>query len=389
MSVDGSVADGWEPVADVLEQSLADGLDRGAAVAVYRDGVPVVDVWGGIADASANRPWERDTVACVFSSTKGMTALCAHLLIERGELDLDAPVAQYWPEFAGGGKQNLKVRWVLTHQAGLLALDADLTLDDVRAVQPVRQAIEGQAPLWEPGTQLGYHAATFGFLVGELVRRVTGKTLGRFFADEIAAPLGLRSWIGLPEAEAVDLAVLEASSLPAGMRELLENLPADHPMAVMVKAITLGSAFPFTLVDGEDGGFNDRRVLAIELGSAGMVTDARSLARVYAATVSEVDGVRLLTEASAAACAPMHTSDTPVFGTPPEFVGVGPRTLDFGLGFIGGEYLGPSSFGHKGAGGSLAFADLDERIGFAYVMNRMDEDANRAQKVVEAVRTCL
>ena len=386
-AVDGTVAPGWEPVADALGKSLAGGADTGAAVAVYRDGAPVVDVWGGLADAGRNRLWQRDTVACVFSSTKGMTALCAHLLVQRGLLDLDAPVAKYWPAFADAGKEDLLVRWLLTHQAGLAFLDTDLSLDDVRAVGPVVRAIERQRPAWEPGTQLGYHAMTFGFLVGEVVRRITGKTLGAFFAEEVAAPLALNAWIGLPEEASVDLAVLEATEMPPPIVDALLGADPESPMGQMVRAITLGSAFPFTLVTGERGGFNDRAILALELGSAGMVTDARSLARAYAAAVNDVDGVRLLTDESAARCIPLQTTDTPVYGTPPD--SAGPRALDFGLGFIDCEMLGPASFGHKGAGGSLGFADLDARLSFAYVPNRLDEAANRAQALVAAVRSCL
>ena len=379
--MDGLVADGWSGVAEAFRESLAGDDGAGSALCVYVDGQPVVDVWDG--DAAADRPWQRNTTACVFSATKGISALCVHLLVQRGLLDLDAPVARYWPEFAGGGKQELKVRWILTHQAGLMLLDPSFTLDDVIAVQPVLRAVEAQHPMWKPGTQHGYHALTYGFLVGELVRRVTGQTLGRFFSEEMAGPLQLNAHLGLPVEANVDVAELEA--VP-GESELLATLVAsdpDGPIAQFVKVLTLGGAFSLRMADD----FNDRRVLAVELPAANLVSDARSLARVYAATVSEVDGVRLLKDDMAAECAPVRTSDTPVFGSPPD----APRTLDFGLGFLSRPLLGSASFGHPGASGALGFADLTHRVGFGFVPRLMRPEGGdpRAPSLVEAVRRAL
>ena len=191
MDIEGFVASGWERVRDAFERNFETAHELGAAVAVYRHGECVVDLWGGVADARSNAAWERDTVVPVFSTTKGAAATCAHMLVERGQLDLDAPVATYWPEFAAAGKEQVPVRWLLTHQVGLPYADTDLTFDDLRAGEPVVRALEQQAPIWEPGTHVGYHAVTFGHLVGELVRRITGKTLGTFFAEEVVQPLGL------------------------------------------------------------------------------------------------------------------------------------------------------------------------------------------------------
>ena len=256
----GLTAPGWEAVAEAFADNFELHGEVGAACCVYLDGQPVVDLWGGTADRRSRRPWDEDTVAVVFSVTKGATALCAHMLAERGELDLDAPVAQYWPEFAAEGKDDVRVRWLLSHQAGLPVVDTPLTLEEACAWEPVIRALERQQPLWEPGTQQSYHAVTYGFLVGEVVRRVAGTTLGRFFAEEVAAPLGLSAWIGLPEeieprvahldldtAELdwdalLDAMLANVAPVPTGAREMLETLWAD-PDSVNARASTLGNAF--------------------------------------------------------------------------------------------------------------------------------------------------
>jgi CubicO group peptidase (beta-lactamase class C family) len=383
--VQGSVAAGWEPVRGAFARNLEEGLETGAAVAVYHNGRAVVDLWGGVADSRTGRRWNRDTVACVFSTTKGITAIAAHLLVQRGQLDLDAPVARYWPEFAQAGKQGVPVRWLLTHQVGLPFVDTDLTLEDLRALTPVVEALAAQRPHWESGSAHGYHAVTFGHLVGELVRRVSGRSLPVFLAEEVFTPLSANSVLALPESATPDLAFLDAAPEPPDPVEVFGE--AAIPLIERFRrSISLGAALPSRLVTGEPGDFNDRRVLAAELGGSGLVSDARSLARVYAATVSDVDGVRLLSDATAAECVPLRTDDVPPFGMPaPATDGSG-----FALGFIGGPKLGPSSFGHPGAGGSLAFADVDARLSFAFVMNRMANDPDpRAGRLVEAVRHCL
>ena len=385
MTVEGFTAPGWSGVAQAFRSTLEHDEGAGAALCVFVDGQPVVDLWGGDVE-TGGRAWQRDTATCVFSATKGVAALCVHLLVQRGLLDLEEPVATYWPEFAGGGKGDLKVRWVLSHQAGLLGLDDDFTLDDVEELEPVLRALERQAPLWEPGTQHGYHALTFGFLVGELVRRVTGQSLGRFFQEQIVGPLRVNAWIGLPLDATVDVAVLDQVAIEGPDLADLVALDPTGAFAQFARVLTLGGAFPLSMVDAV-GGFNDRRVLAIELPAANLVTDARSLARVYAAAVSDVDGVRLLSDETAASCLPLQTSETPVFGTPAD----APRTLDFSLGFLHRPLLGSSSFGHPGASGSLGFADLDRRLGFGYVprLMRPEGDDLRVPQLLDAVRKAL
>ncbi len=376
----------------------------GAAVSVYADGRPVVDLWGGLADRDANRPWDKDTIVEVASTTKGATAICAHLLVQRGELDVDAPVVKYWPEFGQAGKDQIPVRWLLSHQAGLPVIDTRLTFEDACAWHPVIRALEAQKPLWQPGTEHLYHAHTFGFLVGEVVRRITGKSLGTFFADEVVAPLGLSSWIGLPKEQ--HQRVARITYAPFNLEELTDGLieatglDADTvtawiqslyaPGSVAARAGELGGAFDVT-----SDMPNDRAFLAAEFPAANMVTDARSLARMYASTVSEVDGVRLLEPATVERMTVVQTDRTRMHGLPPGLTIPADRSFYMSLGFWRAcppmPWIGPGSFGHPGSGGSVAFADPDAGVGFGYVTNLWSWNTAepRASSLAAAVRACL
>src|SRR5579859_5278077 len=404
--VQGHVEDGWGKVADVFRANFAGNPGEvGAACCVYAGGRPVVDLWGGLADREANRPWDKDTIVAVASTTKGAAAICAHLLVQRGELDLDAPVVKYWPEFGAAGKEQIKVRWLLSHQAGLPIVDGPLTFEEACAWHPVIRAMEAQKPLWEPGTEHVYHAVTFGFLVGELVRRITGKSLGTFFADEVAAPLGLSAWIGLPEEQEGRVARLEYAApftleeMTAGM---IESLGLDRdtviawvnamwsPDSLQIRAGLLGGA-----MDPSSGYMNTRAWRAAEFPCCNMFADARSLARMYAATVSEVDGVRLLDPATVERMTVVQTDKTQMYGLPPGLSLPADRSFYMSLGFWRAcppmPLVGPASFGHPGSGGSGAFADPDAGVGFGYVTNlwsfRIGEP--RASSLAAAVVACL
>jgi len=219
------VASGFEPVAAAFADNFARHREVGAACSLYHRGLPVVDIWGGFADAEAIRPWEQDTIALVFSAAKGPTATCIHQLVEAGRLDLDLPVADYWPEFGCNGKEEITTRMVLSHQAGLAAVDGVLSLDQVLAWDPVVSAIAAQAPNWEPGSKHGYHARSFGWILGELIRRISGDSAGQYLQKHICAPLGLRYWVGLPPQLVSECATL----LPpeGGSNAVAELLGAD------------------------------------------------------------------------------------------------------------------------------------------------------------------
>ena len=373
----GAVEPGFEAVREAFEANFADHGEVGAAVSVYVDGVPVVDLTGG--ERTDGTPYDERTLQLVFSSTKGATAACAHLLAQRGELDLHAPVAQYWPEFAAKGKGDIPVSWLLCHKSGLVDTEASLTYEQMLDWDTVAAALADSTPLWEPGTQHGYHAVTYGWLVGEVVRRVSGRSIGDYFADEIAGPLGLDFWIGLPESERPRVSRLipmappdglpmmaaeqgggsDDGAPPAGLIEMLDMLLGPGNLAGRALAAPGGAA-------REQNIWNDPRTWSAQIPAVNGVTNANGLARMYASLVGEVDGLRLLDEHTLnAAIEPQVEGPDAVLMFP----------IPFALGFMRhsnvSPMLGHRSFGHYGAGGSVGLADPDRRIGVGYVMNQM------------------
>lgn len=386
--IEGEVAPGFEPVREAFAANFAQRGDIGAAVCVYHRGRTVVDLWAGTADEDPGRPWTRDTLQLVYSATKGATATAAHLLNQRGELDLDAPVAEYWPEFAAHGKADIPVRWLLSHQAGLVTLDRPVPLADALNWHPMVTALAAQRPAWTPGTAHGYHGRTYGWLVGEVIRRVSGRTPGRYFADEIAAPLDLDFFIGLPESErdrvsrmayqqpTVDLAALPPEAIPEEYRAAVAAMLDPDSLANRAFAIT----------DPAEIDFNSPEVQAAELPASNGICTARGLARMYAALVGEVDGVRLLAPETVAAATKEQAAGQD-------------RVLMLPMRFASGYMIptdtvpltGPQAFGHPGRGGSLGFADPEHDLAFGYVMNHIIEDPTdaRAAALVEALGRSL
>ncbi len=198
-TIEGWVAPGFEAVRGAFQSNFDDGSEAGAAYAAYHHGHKVVDLWGGVADVTTGRPWNEDTLVLVYSTTKGVTAMCANRLAQEGRIEVEAPVSTYWPEFAQAGKEQVTVADLLSHKAGLAWVDGSMTPDEVFAWDPVVAALEAQAPSWPPGSAHGYHATTYGWLVGEVVRRVTGRSVGTYLRQEITGPLGADFFIGLPE----------------------------------------------------------------------------------------------------------------------------------------------------------------------------------------------
>ncbi|ASO21174.1 CubicO group peptidase (beta-lactamase class C family) [Actinoalloteichus hoggarensis] len=373
-SVEGTVAAGYDPVAEAFARSLSEAGSETAQVCVHVAGEPVVDLYSGAPGA----------IEVVFSAAKGATAACANLLVQRGLLDLDARVADYWPAYGVRGKESTLVRWVLSHQAGVLAPRERLTMDDLADWDRVAAALAAQTPAWEPGTAYGYHAQSFGWLVGELVRRVDGRSLGAFFQEELARPAGADFWIGLPEAQEARVVevVAEEPPLPPGTDPASVDLSSffgPHHL----DAFTLGGAVPEDAVTAAA----DRRYRAAELGASGGVTDGRGLSRLYRllldvftpATVEDIlrpetDGADLVLSS------PAMTVEQ-VFGRGFE---VSPPT---------GAPAGVRAFGHSGAGGTVAFADPDRRVAFGYATTRLVPGPPgmdpRAAALVEAVYAAL
>ena len=380
----GEVAPGFERVKAAFAANFEHHGEVGAACSVYHRGKKVVDLWGGVADEESGRLWAEDSIVLVFSSTKGATAICAHLLAQRGELDLDAPVAQYWPEFAAAGKQDVPVRWLLTHQVGLPVLDKPLAIEDYLAWEPPVKALASQRPKWEPGTAHGYHAMTYGWLVGEVVRRVSGKSLGTFFADEVAGPLGLDFWIGLPE----DKESRTSPMIMLNFDDPAELEPKTEKARELVKAVVDPDSYLMQEQTTTPLDIHTRGFRAAEFPASNGITDARSLARMYASLIGDgVDGVRLFNDETVT-----RASAEQVIGRD-QVVGVLTR---FGLGFSlyreRSNMVQDGVFGHGGAGGSLGFADPKADIGFGYVMNKMQmvgDDDPRTVGLTQAVHASL
>jgi len=346
----------WDPhfgaVVDALSASFDAGTDVGASVAVLMDGQPVVDVWGGYVDAEHSAPWRQDTLTNVWSTTKTMYFLCALMLADRGELDFYAPVAEYWPEFAAAGKEQVQVRHLMSHTAGLPGWDEPLRSEELADWDRCTSLLAAQAPWWEPGTASGYHAVTQGYLVGEVIRRITGETVGSWFAREVATPLGADFHIGLPESE--DHRVSRV--IPPPPVDLAEMMPSR----IAIRAMTnppLDATYP-----------QHAWWRRAEIPAANGHGNAMSVALVQSviAGSGEARGVRLLSEKG---CEPIF--DEQAHGTD-LVLGL---TNRFGMGYgLKHELMpiGPRACYWGGYGGSLIVMDLEERLTVCYVMNRMD-----------------
>lgn len=363
--VRGQVAPGFEEVRVELERNFAERGEIGAAVAAYWRGEKVVDLWGGRRSPESDAPWEEDTMVIVFSTTKGLAALTLAVMNARGWLDYDAPVVRYWPEFGQRGKEAVTVRQLLDHEAGLVWLDEDLSVAQLRDLDALARVLARQKPAWKPGKRRGYHALTLGFYMQELARRAdpAHRTLGRIFRDEIAGPLGVDFFIGLPpEIPGERL----ATTLSFSTGRALRALPSTPP-ALLLRAMWPWSRLrrSFGVVDLD---FSDRRSLEVEIPAGNGVGTARAIARVYSAFAEGGGELGVGAETLARLTAPpTERGKDVVMGVPSYF--------SLGLLRPGPEVIfasSPRAFGAPGAGGSFAFADPDARLGYAYVMNKMN-----------------
>jgi CubicO group peptidase (beta-lactamase class C family) len=354
ISAQGFVHDKFAAVREAFEANLASGADVGASFCATLEGETVVDLWGGYADAARTRPWNTDTIVNVYSTTKTMTALTALLIADRGLLDFDAPVAKYWPEFAANGKANVKVSHLMSHSAGLSGWKEKIAKDDLYDWEKATSLLAAQAPFWEPGTAPGYHALTQGYLVGEVIRRITGKTIGTVFREEIAGPLSADFWIGLPASK--DSRVAELIPPPPGTgvgeagetNELVANM-ATNPGIDVAETKT-------------------RAWRGAEIPAAGGTGNARSIAQIHAilANGGVAQGKRFLSEAGCRKALELQIEGT-------DLIMAVPARFGMGFGLAGGliPLPHPNTIFWGGYGGSLAIIDMDARTTFGYAMNKM------------------
>jgi len=361
-NIDGFTAPGWEAVRDAFADTFARHGEAGAAVCVYQGGQPVVDLAAGL--TAAGRPYTRQTIQPFMSVSKGIVAIAANMLADQGVLDLDAPVARYWPEFARAGKEAIPVRWLLTHQAGLAALDRRLSRAELLSWTPVIKALETQSPNWPPGTAHGYHSMTYGFLVGEVIRRVTGQFPGPWIASHVSAPLNAACHLGLPRALRGSVApVLPFPPRPDGQASTLRLDPDSLPYRAAI-GCTDPPLSPLAV--------NDPDVQAAQFPAANGIGSARGLARIFAALIGEVDGTRLLSQAAMEAARREH-----VYG--PDLAAVAMPESALGLGFTlptrDRPLGGPGSFGTVGLGGCRAWTLPEAALAYAYLPTQL-LDAN-------------
>ncbi len=385
MSFDGFVADGWSEVADAFAHNIDNREDIGAGVSVFHKGKCVVDIAGGFFDKEATKPYTLDTLQLVFSTTKGVVATAVAICVERGLLSYEEPVSLFWPEFAAHGKEHVTVAQLLSHQAGLYTVEGELSFEEVLDWNTMVARLADTAPLFPVGSTHGYHAITFGWLAGHLVRLVDGRSIGRFIREEIANPLGGEIYVGLPEHYEPRVSPINIG-WPRSATDAPASPPAQLPNKHLANALSLNGAL------NVKGGFNRQDLHAAEVPGANGIANARSLAAMYSATFTETETpngpVRLLNDETRSKMAVQQTKDGEV-----DLCLQTQRT--FAMGFVTPSeklaFDAPGSYGHAGAGGSVSFADPLRQMGFSYIMNRMKDSMftdPRAVRLIEAASRC-
>lgn len=389
-AIQGTCDPRFELVRQEFERNFSEREEVGASVSITIEGRTVVDLWGGLSDPETGRPWERDTTVVVWSCTKGATAICAHILVSRGELDLEAPVAKYWPGFAQGRKDGIPVRMLLNHQAGLAAVRQPLPPGAFYDWELMTSTLAAETPFWTPGLQHGYHGLTFGFLVGEVIRRVSGRSLGRFFKDEVADPLEIDFQIGLPESEEqrVSHCISQPPPDPNNLSPMEQQVFSD-PTSVTFLMLANNGGY---MMPGE---CDTRAAHAAEIPSAGGLSNARGLAGLYAPIAN--GGGPLVDEGSVRRMGAVSSAsgiDATLF-VPTRFSLGFVKAMDNRRHPAGGNsslILSEEAFGHSGLGGSIGFADPKARMSFGYAMNKHGAGVglnDRGQSLIDAAYRSL
>ena len=378
-AIHGSYDDRFRPVVDAFEENYRLGEEVGSSVAVVIDGKPVVDVWGGFRDGARTRPWDAGTTVCMMSVAKGITGIAFNMLIDRGLVDPDAPVASYWPEFAQNGKAEIPVRWILDHRAAIPVLTTNpLWPGAMFDREAYVAALAEQAPLWEPGTKAAYHVHNQGYLLGEIMRRVTGKTIGPFLRSEIAGPLHAEYYIGGMSAEEQSHV---AEVMPNMGARLFAAKDAEAPETLRSLAFRQNPDEPWHTT------LNSPVWRTAEIASGNGHGNARGVSRIYAAVArgGELDGVRLMSRDSIERMITEQHNQTELLQERPYH-----QALGVLLNTPAAVYMGPNprSFGHHGIGGSIGFGDPDAGIGFSYAINKMHavgDNGPRARRLIDAL----
>lgn len=379
ITIEGHVAAGFEPVRDIFAEFWED-IEVGASCCALHQGEIVVDIWGGFKSPEMTTLWQSDTLINVYSTTKGMASLAIAILFDEGLIDYDEKVIAYWPEFGAEGKQDVTVGQLLSHQAGLCGVETKLEVADLYDFDKMVNLLAAQKPLWEPGTAVGYHAITWGYLTGELVRRITGKTLGQYFREKVAEPLGADFYIGLPDSEMSRCGTLIGPNRARKKPRMTEvpKMPDLYPVSLQNPSIA-----PYRDASSDVW----RRA---EIAAANGQANARGIARIYAALANGglLNGTKIISPEAIA-----ESRKLEVDGEMDLVVGVPVRRARGFMLNIEGAY-GPfnDSFGHGGAGGSSGFADPHNNVGFGYAMNQMQADAAatpRSMKLVECLYQCI
>ncbi len=377
----GSFDPRFARAAEAFAENYRTEDEVGSAFALVVDGRKAVDLWGGWKDAACTQPWERDTIVCMMSVVKGICGITFNRLIDLGLVDPDAPVARYWPEFAQNGKERLPVRYILDHRAGLPVITAKLPRGAMFDRAAMIAALAAQAPLWEPGTQAGYHIHNQGFLLSEITRRVTGRTIAQYFRDEIAGPLGLDYQIGgLSVADQARCAELQPV-----MEGTLFAVKDQQPDTMLGLAFAQNPDEPWPVT------LNSKAWREAEIASANGHGNARAVARLYGAVArgGEVDGVRIMSAAAVERMITEQHNMTEIMQNRPYH-----QALGVLLNTESAVFMGPNrrAFGHHGIGGSLGMGDPDAKLGVSYSINRMHargDNGPRARRLIEAVYACL
>lgn len=364
VEIKGEVKPGFEPVRDAF-RNLWNDVEIGASFCVFIGGEKVVDIWGGWIDVDMSAEWQSDTLCNVYSTTKGLASAAIAALYDEGGIDFDEKVVAYWPEFGQNGKENVTVAQLLSHQAGLCGVDDKLSVEDLYDQDKMVTLLAAQKPHWEPGTAAGYHAITWGYFPGELVRRITGKTLGRYFAEKVADPLGAGKdcYIGLPESELGRVATMNG---PNRARKKPKSPPGKATMPPLYRiALQNPSVSPF-----RDASSDKWRMA--EIAAANAQANGRGIARIYSALANggEQDGVRIMSPKAIEAATRLEVDNETdlVLGRAMR------RSRGFILNTNGAYGPNPNAFGHAGAGGSVGFADPDNHVAVGYAMNQMQAD---------------